>query len=54
MSKALVWARLIFMLPTHRIIRLAPGLYAQIARGMPDAEIAAAIATYMRKLKGRP
>jgi hypothetical protein len=46
---ALTWARLLFFWPTHRIIRLAPGLYLQASRGTSDAEIAATLAAAIRK-----
>ena len=49
----IVWARLIFMLPTHRIIRLAPGMYIQAKRGMSDAQIVAMVAAYLRNVKGK-
>jgi hypothetical protein len=45
------WARLVFMWPTHRIIRLAPGAYIQVPRGMSDAAVAAALAAYIQKGK---
>jgi hypothetical protein len=34
---------LLFCLPTHRFIRLAPGAYLQIPRGLSDREVATAL-----------
>lgn len=49
LRRAIVWARMLFMLPTHRIIRFAPGMYMQADRRLSSAEIAAMIGAYLRK-----
>jgi len=54
MRHALAWLRLLFMWPSHRIIRLAPGLYLQVLRGTPDKEVAGTLAAAARNyLKGK-
>lgn len=49
------WPRLLFMLPTHRIIRLAPGVYVQVSRGMNNkaaaAALRAALNDYAKRIK---
>lgn len=50
---ALMWARLLFFWPTHRIIRLGPGIYLQALRGMSEAEVAATLAAVIRGGKAR-
>jgi hypothetical protein len=46
-----MWARLLFMWPTHRIIRLAPGMYVQVLRGISKAQITEAIAAFINERK---
>ena len=50
MASVFMWARLVFMLPTHRIVKLAPGLYVQVKRGTSNRELGDTLAGY---LKGR-
>lgn len=52
-ARLATWARLIFMWPTHRFIKLAPGVYVQAERGMSNAEVAASIAAHLKTLKGK-
>ena len=47
------WARLVFMIWTHRVVRLAPGIYLQVQRGTSDARVAASVAAYLRNQKER-
>lgn len=42
-KRLLDWARLVFTLPAHRTVRLAPGVYLHIARGTTDRQIKAAL-----------
>ena len=49
--RAKLWARAIFMFPTHRVVRLAPGMFMQVERGCSDAQVAATIAAYLRNAK---
>jgi hypothetical protein len=53
MAWLFLWARLLFMWPTHRFFRLGDGVYCQAKRGVSDAEIAAILAAYARNVKGR-
>ena len=45
------WARLVFMIWTHRIVRLAPGAYLQIQRGVSKERVTATLAAYLRNQK---
>jgi hypothetical protein len=47
------WPRLIFYWPTHRILKLAPGLYLQVLRGTTDRELADALRIALTKWKGK-
>ncbi len=47
------WARLIFFIWTHRIVRLAPGAYLQIQRGISNERVMATLAAYLRNQKER-
>ena len=47
------WARLVFMIWTHRIVRLAPGAYLQIQRGVSNERVLANLAAYLRNQKGK-
>jgi len=48
-----MYVRLAFEWPTHRIVRLAPGLYLQILRGTSDEQVAGTLAAVARNLKGK-
>jgi hypothetical protein len=48
-----MWARLAFMVWTHRAIRLAPGAFIHVKRGTSDAEVAATLAAAIRTGKLR-
>jgi hypothetical protein len=48
----LEWVKLVFT-PTHRVMRLAPGMYLQIPRGMTDRQINAALRTALTKREMR-
>jgi hypothetical protein len=51
------WLWLVFWWPTRRIVRIAPGTYLQIPRGMTDREVAdrlrAALNRHQQQRKGK-
>lgn len=47
------WLRLVFMIWTHRVVRVMPGLYLQIQRGVSDERVRAALAAYLRNREDR-
>jgi hypothetical protein len=48
-----MWARLIFMLPTRRPIRIAPGLWLQVPWAMSDRELADTLRAAVRRYELR-
>lgn len=52
-ARLAAWVRLVFMWPTHRFIKLAPGVYVQAERGTSNADIAALLAAHLKTLKGK-
>jgi hypothetical protein len=48
-----LWAFIVFHWPTHRVIRLAPGLYLQVARGTPEREVIRALRAQITRLSAK-